>query len=62
LQYDNLSQSFNASVRYRWEYDPGSELFVALGENSLITDQLFKPHYASQTTQASVRIGHTFRY
>ena len=62
LQYDNLSQNFNASVRYRWEYDPGSELFVALGESASINDRLFQPHYASQTTQASVRIGHTFRY
>lgn len=62
FQFDNLSQSLNASVRYRWEYSPGSELFFALGESALLSEKFLNPHYTSQTSQASVRIGHTFRY
>jgi hypothetical protein len=61
-QYDNLSHSFSLAVRYRWEYSPGAEFFAAAGENSLITNRLWHSHYASQTTQASVRIGHTLRF
>ena len=59
-QYDNLSHNLNFFARYRWEYSPGAEIFVALGENALITNRL--SHYASQTSQASVRIGHTYRF
>ncbi len=61
-QYDNLSHNFSLSMRYRWEYLPGSEFFVAAGEEALITDRLWHSHYASQTTQASIRLGHTFRF
>ncbi len=61
-QYDNLSHVFSYSARYRWEYSPGAELFVAAGEEALITDRLWYSRYNSQTTQASVRIGHTFRF
>ncbi|MBP6013743.1 MAG: hypothetical protein KBA31_16065 [Alphaproteobacteria bacterium] len=62
VQFDNLSNTFSGSVRYRWEYLPGSEFFAALGENAQVSERLLNPHYASQTTQAVVRIGHTFRY
>jgi hypothetical protein len=61
-QYDNLSQTFSFSARYRWEYSPGSEFFAAAGEQALITKRLWHSHYASQTTQASIRIGHTLRF
>lgn len=61
-QYDNLSQSFSFAGRYRWEYSPGAEFFAAVGENSLITDRLWHSRYNSQTSQASVRIGHMFRF
>jgi hypothetical protein len=61
-QYDNLSHSFSLSTRYRWEYSPGSEFFAAVGESSLIDKRLWHSHYASQTTQASIRIGHTLRF
>ncbi len=62
FQFDNLSNTFSGSVRYRWEYAPGSEFFAALGENAQIKERLLAPHYASQTSQAVVRIGHMFRY
>ena len=27
-QYDNISENFGFSARYRWEYRPGNEIFV----------------------------------
>jgi Carbohydrate family 9 binding domain-like len=58
-QYDNISRAFGMSARYRWEFMPGSEVFVALGESG----ELFNgSHYRSSTTQASVRIGHLMRF
>jgi hypothetical protein len=62
VQYDNLSHAFSFSTRYRWEYSPGSEFFAAVGESALIDRRLWHSHYASQTTQASIRIGHTLRF
>ncbi len=32
LQYNSLASSVSANVRFRWEYQPGSELFVVLNE------------------------------
>ena len=57
-QFDNISRSFSFSARYRWEYEPGNELFVSLGQNALIPGTTFEP----QTSQISVRLGHTLRF
>ena len=57
-QYDNISERFGFLGRYRWEFRPGSELFVAIGQSALI------PHTGLEfrTTTVSVRLGHTFRF
>jgi hypothetical protein len=57
-QYDNISENFAFSARYRWEYRPGNELFVGAGQSALISGRRF----LGQTTQATVRLGHTFRF
>ena len=57
-QYDNISENFGLSVRYRWEYRPGNELFVGMGHSALISDGGF----IGQVTQATIRLGHTFRF
>lgn len=57
-QFDNISRSFGFSARFRWEYEPGDELFVGLGQSALIRG----PTFQSQITQLSVRLGHTFRF
>ena len=57
-QYDNISENFGLSTRYRWEYRPGNELFVGLGQSALISNGGF----IAQVTQATVRLGHTFRF
>ena len=57
-QYDNISENFAFSGRYRWEYHPGNELFVGVGQSALISNRGF----IGQTTQATIRLGHTFRF
>ena len=57
-QYDNISENFALSARYRWEYRPGNELFVGVGQSALISNRGF----VGQVTQATIRLGHTFRF
>lgn len=59
LQYDNISQNFTGSIRYRWEYEPGQELFASVGQSAVIPGE---PTFVPQSTQASIRLGHTFRF
>jgi hypothetical protein len=58
VQFDNISRSFGFSARYRWEYQPGNEIFVSLGQSAFIPGTTFEP----QISQLSIRLGHTFRY
>jgi hypothetical protein len=58
LQYDNISRRFALSLRYRWEYEPGQEIFASVGQAALIPGQTFTP----RSTQAVIRIGQTLRY
>ena len=58
LQFDNVSEKFALSMRYRWEYEPGQEIFASIGQSALIPGQEFAP----RSTQAVIRLGHTFRY
>src|SRR6185503_3472458 len=57
-QFDNVSERFTLSVRYRWEYEPGQELFASVGQAAVIPGEEFTP----RSTQAILRLGHTFRY
>jgi hypothetical protein len=57
-QYDNISENFGFSARYRWEYRPGDEIFIGLGQSAQISNLGF----AAQTTQATIRVGQTFRF
>jgi len=58
VQYDNVSNKFALSVRYRWEYQPGQEFFASIGQSALIPGEEF----VARTTQAVIRLGHTFRF
>ncbi len=33
VQYNSAAQLFSANIRYRWEYSPGSDLFVVFSSN-----------------------------
>ncbi len=57
-QYDNISDNFGLSARYRWEYRPGNEVFVGIGQSAVIDNRGF----VARTTQATIRVGHTFRF
>jgi hypothetical protein len=57
-QYDNISENLAFSGRYRWEYHPGNELFVGLGQSALVSNR----GIIGQMTQATIRLGHTFRF
>ena len=57
-QYDNISENFAFLGRYRWEFRPGSEIFIALGQGAIISNSQF----LAQVTQFSFRIGHTLRF
>ena len=59
LQFDNISQNFTASIRYRWEYEPGQEIFASVGQSAAIPGE---PTFVPQSTQATIRLGHTFRF
>jgi hypothetical protein len=55
-QYDNVSDQFGLSLRYRWEFAPGSELLVAAGDDATINGGYF-----SHESALSIRLGHTIR-
>jgi hypothetical protein len=57
VQYDNISKDFQLSLRYRWEFAPGTELLVVAGDDATYS----MPYYQSHATQFSVRLGKTFR-
>jgi hypothetical protein len=58
LQYDNISHDFELSLRYRWEFEPGAELLVVLGEDATLR----AADYRSHASKFSVRLGKTFRF
>jgi hypothetical protein len=57
-QFDNISENFGFLGRYRWEFNPGSELLIALGQSAVIPGTDFE----LRTSQLSIRLGHTFRF
>jgi hypothetical protein len=57
-QWDNISESFGFLARYRWEFTPASELFVAFGQSALIDGSDF----LARRSQFSIRVGHTFQF
>jgi hypothetical protein len=62
LQFDNISEKFAFSARYRWEYEPGNEIFFSVGQAALVPGGTFTPSFVPQISQAVLRVGHTFRY
>jgi hypothetical protein len=64
-QYDNISGNFGFLGRYRWEFRPGTELLVALGQTAYIPGTGLPPAGTSaefQATQLSIRLMHTFLF
>jgi hypothetical protein len=57
IQYDNISKNAALSFRYRWEFEPGSELLVVLGDDATLSGR----YYQSHASTLSIRLGKTFR-
>ncbi len=62
VQYDNISEHVSLSTRYRWEFRPGTEVLLAVGESAGLAQEDFPQDYRSEKTTATLRIGHTFRF
>jgi hypothetical protein len=41
LQYNSADRAFSSNLRFRWEYQPGSELFVVYTDERDTTDERF---------------------
>ena len=62
LQYDNISANFGFSARYRWEYEPGNEIFIGVAQAAIIPGLVPRYTFIPRMTQVSLRLGHTFRF
>jgi len=63
-QYDNISANFAFLARYRWEYEPGNEIFVSFAQGAIVTGETFfsRQRFDPQRSLLSIRLGHTFRF
>ena len=59
LQYNSSSSSLAANVRLRWEYQPGSELFIVYNEQR---DTLPRGAPELQNRALIVKINRLFRF
>ena len=62
VQYDNISERFSFSARYRWFPRPETEVFIAVGQTADMRSNDFPSHFDPDQTQVTVRLGHTFRF
>ncbi len=64
VQYDNISGNFAFLGRFRWEFRPGSELFIALGQAAIIPGTRFSPYTQPefQASNLSIRLQRTFQF
>ena len=58
IQYNSSSDSLSSSVRFRWEYEPGSDLFVVYSEGR--EDLSLTPFLANRTF--AVKFTKLFRF
>ncbi len=61
VQWDNISEAFTFSGRYRWEYSPGNELFIGVGQTAILPRLVFRD-FEAQTSLLTVRLGRTFQF
>ena len=62
MQYDNISERFSFSARYRWFPRPETEVFVAAGQTADMKSNNFPGHFEADRTEVTIRLGHTFRF
>jgi hypothetical protein len=59
VQYNSSANSLSSNIRLRWEYQPGSELFVVYNEGR---DTLQRGTPALQNRAIIVKINRLFRF
>ena len=60
VQYNSSNSTLSANVRLRWEYQPGSELFVVYNEGR---DTLAPRHFPELATRSFVvKVNRLFRF
>jgi len=59
LQYNSSRNSLGANVRFRWEYQPGSELFVVYNEQR---DTLMPRFPELENRAFIIKINRLFRF
>ena len=62
MQYDNISERFSFSARFRWFPKPQTEIFLAVGQTADLESSNFPGDFDPDQTQALIRLGHTFRF
>ena len=62
MQYDNISERFSFSARFRWFPQPETEIFIAVGQSADMESSNFPGHFDPDQTQVLIRLGHTFRF
>lgn len=59
LQYNSTSSTFSTNVRYRWEYHPGSDLFVVYTDGR---DTLHRPSAGLLNRSVAVKVTRLVRF
>ena len=60
LQYNSSTHSLSTNVRLRWEYQPGSEIFIVYNEQRVTLDPTRFPELANRAF--IIKINRLFRY
>ena len=61
VQWDNISEAFTFSGRYRWEYSPGNELFIGVEQTATLPRLAFRD-FEAQISLLTIRLGRTFQF
>jgi hypothetical protein len=59
LQYNSTSSTFSTNVRFRWEYHPGSDLFVVYTDGR---DTHERPRSGLLNRSAAVKLTRLLRF
>ena len=59
LQYNSASNALDTNIRFRWEYRPGSEIFVVYNEQR---DTLARPFPGLENLALIVKVNRLFRF
>lgn len=62
VQYDNLSDQLGVNSRFRWNFDPGKDLWLVLNHNMLEDQGDGRNGFTNVESSIAVKFRYTFRY